>query len=61
MNKPGARGLLASCELFEGATAVSSARDVLTPDALAMLQTIAQAGYLAAAARVALLTPQRGV
>ena len=32
-------------------------RDVLTPDALAMLRTLAQAGSMAAAARVLQLVP----
>jgi DNA-binding transcriptional LysR family regulator len=50
-------GLMASFNFFERSTAMPTARDVLTPDALSMLQTVANTGSFAAAARALDLVP----
>jgi DNA-binding transcriptional LysR family regulator len=48
---------MASFNFFERQPAMPTARDVLTPDALAMLQTVASTGSFAAAARALDLVP----
>jgi DNA-binding transcriptional LysR family regulator len=48
---------MASFNFFERSNAMPTARDVLTPDALAMLQTVASTGSFAAAARSLNLVP----
>jgi DNA-binding transcriptional LysR family regulator len=48
---------MASFEKFELKNPMPSARDALTPDALALLQTVASAGSFAAAARTLALVP----